>query len=567
MILPYEDGNKNRFWSQAVKSPLENNQNIAIENLLDFIDEDSVVSSAGSCFAQHIGKNLINRKFSFLLSKFSDYRLESFGLGNIYTTKQLRQWLEFCNRQRDWSEETNYKDEHDRYFDYLIPHRKAVSTLKELEDNRDKIATEFLKNLQKSDVFIFTCGLTETWQTINEEVLASAPGTSFGLFDPQKHKLINLSFEEVLDDLKEIERLIYFINPEIKFIYTVSPVPLTATAESEHILIANNFSKALLRAAVGTHVKLSKNANYFPSYELITHNTVGDWRFEKNLRSVSDAGVEFVMRHGFNEHEKQKSLKSTKVTTESSQEIYCEEQKLETFNRVQSSNQNDSNLFLIGDSQMGKIAEAMKRMNKPFHGGQIMNGSGFSDNKFSLSSDKIFEPAEDEKSKFIWEKTFHSLQEQNGDAVIYTNIGFQTHRTISDMVNYFQTAFLSLQNIADYFSEFYTNTLTLLSKLCTFGSVTLIEDPNISIFFDQNESPGGGYEPKISRMNFPIYCKFMKNISDVLECNYLSPYHVIFPEIFQESGNMMALLGNDFYHASDLYYQKLALLISTDRNK
>lgn len=86
MGLPYQDSNKNRFWSQAVKSPLENNQNIAIENLLDFIDEDSVVSSAGSCFAQHIGNNLINRKFTFLLSKFSDDRLESFGLGNIYTT-------------------------------------------------------------------------------------------------------------------------------------------------------------------------------------------------------------------------------------------------------------------------------------------------------------------------------------------------------------------------------------------------------------------------------------------------------------------------------------------------
>lgn len=565
MSLPYEDGNKNRFWSQAVKSPLENNQNFPIENLLDFIDEDSVVSSAGSCFAQYIGNNLINRKFSFLLSKFSDDRLESFGLGNIYTTKQLRQWLEFCNRQRDWSAETNYKDEHDRYFDYLIPHRKAVSTLKELEDNRDKIATEFLKNLQKSDVFIFTCGLTETWQTLNGEILAIAPGTSFGLFDPQKHKFINLSFEEVLDDLKQIERLIYFINPEIKFIYTVSPVPLTATAESEHILVANNFSKALLRAAVGTHVKLSNNAHYFPSYELITHNTIGDWRFEKNLRSVSDAGVEFVMRHGFNEHGKQKSLKNTTVNSESSKEIYCEEQKLETFNRVQSSNENDSNLFLIGDSHMGKIAEAMKRMNKPFHGGQIMNGSCFSDNKFSLSSDKIFEPSEDEKSKFIWEKTFHALQEHKGDAVIYTNIGFQTHRTIDIMLKHFGTSFLSVQNISEYFAEFYTKTLTLLSQLCSFGSVSLIEDPFISIFIDQNESPSS-WNPKEVRMNFPVYCKFMENVSELLECKYFSPYHIIFPTMFQEKGELRTLVGKDGVHASDEYYQKLALLINADLN-
>lgn len=565
MSLPYEDGNKNRFWSQAVRSSLENNQNIAIENLLDFIDEDSVVSSAGSCFAQHIGNNLINRNYSFLLSKFTEDRLESFGLGNIYTTKQLRQWLEFCNRQRNWSEETIYKDERDRYFDYLIPNRKAVSTLKELEDNRDKIANEFLKNIQKSDIFIFTCGLTETWQTVNEEVLASAPGTSFGSFEPQKHKFANLCFEEILDDLQQIERLILFINPEIKFIYTVSPVPLTATAESEHILVANNFSKALLRAAVGTHVKSSRKAHYFPSFELITHNTVGDWRFEKNLRSVSDAGVKFVMQHGFNEPGKQKKIKNTKVNMESSQEIYCEEQKLETFNHVQSSNKNGSNLFLIGDSHMGKIAKMMKEMKKPFHGGQIMNGSGFSDNKFSLSPDKIFEPAEDEKSKFIWDKTFHALQEQKGDAVIYTNIGFQTYKTIYYMQKHFGTSFLSVQNIADYFSEFYTSTLTLLSQLCNFGSVSLVEDPYISAILDPNEGPAG-WSPKIARMNFPIYCKYMEKLSEVLECKYLSPYHLIFPAIFQENGNLNALLGVDVIHASDEYYRKLALLINADLN-
>ena len=103
------------------------------------------------------------------------------------------------------------------------------------------------------------------------------------------------------------------------------------------------------------------------------------------------------------------------------------------------------------------------------------------------------------------------MQEHKGDAVIYTNIGFQTHRTIGAMVNHFNTAFLSLQNITDYFSEFYTNTLTLLSELCTFGSVSLIEDPNISIFLDKNECPGK-WEPKILRMNFMTYCDVLVSV-------------------------------------------------------
>ena len=52
---------------------------------------------------------------------------------------------------------------------------------------------------------------------------------------------------------------------------------------------------------VGEHVMKSKKSEYFPSYELITHSDLGDWRFESNLRSVSSNGVRYVMRHGFDE--------------------------------------------------------------------------------------------------------------------------------------------------------------------------------------------------------------------------------------------------------------------------
>ena len=133
------------------------------------------------------------------------------------------------------------------------------------------------------------------------------------------------------------------------------------------------------------------------------------------------------------------------------------------------------------------------------------------------------------------------------------------------MQKHFGTSFLSVQNIADYFSEFYTSTLTLLSQLCNFGSVSLVEDPYISAILDPNEGPAG-WSPKIARMNFPIYCKYMEKLSEVLECKYLSPYHLIFPAIFQENGNLNALLGVDVIHASDEYYRKLALLINADLN-
>ena len=99
-MLPYQDGLNERFWSKGVREPLEEGKRIAINNLSDLIGKDTIVSSAGSCFAQNIGKHLIEGHYSFLQTELCTDPFQSFGLGNIYTTRQLYQWLEFCNSNR-----------------------------------------------------------------------------------------------------------------------------------------------------------------------------------------------------------------------------------------------------------------------------------------------------------------------------------------------------------------------------------------------------------------------------------------------------------------------------------
>ena len=360
-MLPYLDGKKESFWSSGVRASLENYQKVSIDNLFYLIKRDTTVSAAGSCFAQHIGKNLLKRKYKFILSQYSKNKFQSFGLGNIYTARQLRQWLEFCNKTRHWSKNTFFKDANDKFFDYLIPEREPVNSLDILNKNRDKIAEEIISNLCETDVFIFTCGLTEACQTSTGEVLAIAPGTLFGTYDPMTFQFINFDYVEVRNELMEIEKCIVQINPQVKFIYTVSPVPLTATSMPEHVLIANNYSKSTLRAAVGDHVKSSQKSFYFPSYELITHNTLGDWRFEKNLRSVAEKGVEFVMRHGFGEKKEGENVVNPKTELNENREIHCEEEKIETLNRIKKSNSDCSEIFLIGDSHFGKYAKYLDK--------------------------------------------------------------------------------------------------------------------------------------------------------------------------------------------------------------
>jgi hypothetical protein len=76
---------------------------------------------------------------------------------------------------------------------------------------------------------------------------------------------------------------------------TVSPVPLAATAEDRHVLVATNYSKAVLRVAADMLARLDGVA-YFPSYEIIMSPSSRDAHFDDDLRSVREAGVEHVMR-------------------------------------------------------------------------------------------------------------------------------------------------------------------------------------------------------------------------------------------------------------------------------
>ena len=103
---------------------------------------------------------------------------------------------------------------------------------------------------EQATVFIFTLGLTEAWcSTADGAVYPACPGTVAGEFDPQRHRLINFRVDEVIADLGAVIELARTINPTLRWVLTVSPVPLVATATGRHVLTASTYSKAVLRVA------------------------------------------------------------------------------------------------------------------------------------------------------------------------------------------------------------------------------------------------------------------------------------------------------------------------------
>lgn len=136
------------------------------------------------------------------------------------------------------------------------------------------------------------------------------PGVAGGRFDPAVHRWVDLSVENVVDELAATLALLERHNPKIRMILTVSPVPLKATASGNHVLSATTYSKSVLRVAAETVARRHRNVAYFPSYEIITMSASRGRYFTEDLRSISEAGVSHVMRVFMEKVAGQSELKS-----------------------------------------------------------------------------------------------------------------------------------------------------------------------------------------------------------------------------------------------------------------
>ena len=266
------------------------------------------MATAGSCFAQRVGQALRGAGMLVLdvepappgldaaQAKTYGFGLYSGRYGNIYTTGQLRQLLEDTRHRALRAEAVWQRD--GRYFDALRPgiEPAGCETVAEVEALRRFHLSRLRELFAKTEVFIFTLGMTECWLDVETgTIFPVAPGV---LCEPSEDRLVrfhNQSVSEILGDLAVVRKLLRRFNPAMKMILTVSPVPLTATASGRHVLVATTASKAILRAAVDDFVARMPDVDYMPSYEVITNPAAASRYFGDNLRSIQPEGVEQVM--------------------------------------------------------------------------------------------------------------------------------------------------------------------------------------------------------------------------------------------------------------------------------
>ncbi|GAO44486.1 GSCFA domain-containing protein [Flavihumibacter petaseus] len=232
----------------------------------------------GSCFTEHIGDKLGSLKFSILQNPH----------GILFDPVSVSRTLDACMENRPTSAPSlfplnecwNSWDHHSRFSGI---DRDAV--LAGINHEREK-AHHFLK---KSRWLVITLGSSYSYRLVeeNERPVANchrAPAQWF-----RKHLCTIDETVAVLDNT--LHRLFRF-NPDLKIIFTVSPV--------RHLrdgVVENNRSKARLIEAVHHLVHKFNKLYYFPAYELVI-DVLRDYRFyDIDLAHPNYQATTFVLDH------------------------------------------------------------------------------------------------------------------------------------------------------------------------------------------------------------------------------------------------------------------------------
>ena len=347
---PYKGLPDHNFWKRGVSLIARDSLDPVISPRF-VVGKGELVATAGSCFAQHIAKRLSSEGFNYYVPEDGaslsesecaerNYGVFSCRYGNLYTTRQLVQLLD-RSMGRFIPKETAWQRADGKYVDPFRPQTEpeGFESINAMEASRRMHLNCVKEMFEKLDILIFTLGLTESWEShADGAVFPLAPGVAGGAMDPTRYRYRNLTAKEVADDLELFLLKLQGVNPKARVILTVSPVPLIATFEKRHVLVSNTHSKSVLRTVAGEMASRYSQCDYFPSYEIITGQHVGNGYLEEDLRSVRPEGVDHVMRV-FLKHYAGKvgSSSKTSSTRESEQraalerinDIICDEEAIE----------------------------------------------------------------------------------------------------------------------------------------------------------------------------------------------------------------------------------------------
>jgi hypothetical protein len=152
----------------------------------------------------------------------------------------------------------------------LSPGVRPVSINRAVE-RRIYLTHEYFSRLVDASVVIITLGLTEVWyDRVSRRYLNAAPSLYAARRQSERYCVEFTDVDSNMRALDKIRKRLVGMNPSVKIIVTVSPVPMSETFSGRDIGVANTLSKATLRVAAEQFSRCHAAVDYFPAFEMVS---------------------------------------------------------------------------------------------------------------------------------------------------------------------------------------------------------------------------------------------------------------------------------------------------------
>lgn len=155
----------------------------------------------------------------------------------------------------------------------LAAHNILVGDDEETVRRRRAAMTTLMRGAFEAEVVVVTLGLTEGWRDSRTDIHLVDAAIALKAEYPDRFTLDVLSHAENLAGLREIAALLdRYGQPGWRMLLSVSPVPFLASFTGDDVVVANTYSKAVLRAAAEEFTRENDRVDYFPSYEMAMYS-------------------------------------------------------------------------------------------------------------------------------------------------------------------------------------------------------------------------------------------------------------------------------------------------------
>ncbi|HYW17187.1 MAG TPA: GSCFA domain-containing protein [Allosphingosinicella sp.] len=249
----------------------------------------------GSCFARNIEEHLLYSGVEVLSRKIvcpvEEWPSRVNGFVNKFTTASIRNELEWVVVPPALDSSYFQEQADGGWLDLqLSPHMPPVK-LGRATERRAYLTADYFSRIRQASIVVVTLGFNEVWfDRAAGRHLNAAPSFYAARREPDRYELHITDVNDNLTELDEIRRLILSLNPDAKIVVTVSPVPLSETFSGRDVLIANQYSKSVLRAAADLFAHAHSDVDYFPSYDIIA-NSPRSSAYEPDCLHVADSVV------------------------------------------------------------------------------------------------------------------------------------------------------------------------------------------------------------------------------------------------------------------------------------